>query len=565
MDYSLTTISEVLRESGYATAAVAGAYVVADGSGIEQGFDHYDSDFGGGDEVESSTEPLALHDFKTMRRGDEVTERAINWLNNSERPFFLVVHYWDPHDPYEPPQVFRERWPDNPYVGEVAFTDSQIGLLLEAAGDAAGKENLITALVADHGEGLGQHKEQYHGIFVYDSTLLVPLIIHSPGLVSEGLVIEEQVSTIDLAPTVLELAGMPVPDTWQGQSFAEDIGYDRDLSGFSLVEDASASETQTAHSTGPRPCYIETYRTRYSYQWSELVGVRHDGWKLVRAPRPELYDLAADPLELNNLYNEAPDKVLELESIFENMIAEHSGPLGDMEPATDLDEEKIEKLKSLGYVMSSKRAATDQLPDPKDKIDEEILRQRVREKVLSARILLNEGNEDAAKRQLESALELNPEDPDALEQLGMLLWRRGNRERGLNLLEDAARVAPESTSPQFNLGIAYMQLGRYKDAVAQFRTLVSLDPENADSRYRYGKALQLMGDSAGALEQYSVCLELNPSMTLAIYDSSVLLVEAGRSAEARERLGRLLNMEIDGELARAARALLIRIDREQSP
>lgn len=562
IDYSLTTMSEVFRESGYATAAIAGSFVVADGSGIEQGFDHYDSNFEDEPEPGTYLDQSITGELNAKRNADEVTKLAIEWVRKSERPFFFVVHYWDPHYPYEPPDEFGKRWPGNPYLGEVAYTDSQLDRLLEAARKAAGKKRLITILVADHGEALGEHKEPFHGVFVYDCTLLVPFIIHSPELVQDGLVIEEQVSTIDLAPTVLDLVGVEVPRGWQGRSYAKEIRHPGGPSSeeASDREYHSTSRTLEITGAGARPCYIETYRPRYAYQWSELAGVRYDNWKLISAPRPELYDLSSDPYELENLYGEKPDKVQELLSIMEGMLEEYSGPLGKIERETELDEEELEKLKSLGYVMSSKPAATGPLPDPKDKIEEEILAQQILAKIRGAWVLERDGNEEAAEELLEAALELDPENTEVLKEFGLMLWRSGDRARGLTLLENAARLAPASSSNQFNLGIAYMHLGRYMDAAKQFEALVSLDPSNADSRYRYGKCLQLAGDRTGALEQYYACLELNPSMTLAIYDLSVLQLEDGRSSEAKEQLERLLEIEPEGELAQRARELLDRVE-----
>lgn len=549
LDHSMTTMSEVLSKSGYVTAAIVSAYVVAEGTGIEQGFEHFDSNFTGNYALRSSLEPGMARKFaETQSRADEITERAVRWLEDAQGPFFLVVHYYDPHTPYDPPPEYRKRWPGAPYVGEIAFADFQLGSLLEAARNAAGNEGLVTALVGDHGEGLGQHKEQQHGIFIYDSTLRVPLILHSPDLVSAGVVVEEQVSTIDLAPTVLGLIGVPIPDSWQGVNLAD--------------KTRLKSAQRALGVSAPTPCYIESQRGRNAYNWSELVGVRHDGWKLIRAPRPELYDLANDPAEETNLYYENPGEVQLLESMLRETIDQYTGPLATRGPDENLDESSIEKLKTLGYVMSHKRAGTENLPDPKDMIDEYNESYEVGEHVARAKSLLQSGDIEGAKRHLEIALELDPNDTEALSQMGILLCRQGDCESGVILLEDAARGEPSSSSAQFNLGIAYMGLERYQDAARHFRILVSLNPENADSWYRYGRALQAAGDLDNALEQYSRCLELDPNMALAMFDSAVVLVNLGRAAEARKHLAHLIN-EPDGQLATQAKALLQQLNSER--
>jgi arylsulfatase A-like enzyme len=212
-----------------ASSALQG--IASEGAGVcDDGVDH-------GHDPSSWAPPaaggreIARQFAESQSRADETTDRAVKWLERPRKPFFLLVHYYDPHTPYDPPAEFRGRWPQNPYLGEVAFTDGQLARLLESASRAAGGGNLIAAIVADHGEGLGQHKESQHGIFVYDSTLRVPFILHAPGRVSEGLVVGDQVSTIDLAPTVLGLAGVPAPDTWQGRSLAEEVIAARKLLG----------------------------------------------------------------------------------------------------------------------------------------------------------------------------------------------------------------------------------------------------------------------------------------------------------------------------------------------
>ncbi len=544
LDPSLVTLAEVLEGAGYATAAIVGAGVVAEGSGIEQGFGHFDAAFSGDYALESSLPPgEARESAGTQRRADEVTRLATAWLAGRRGPFCLVAHYFDPHAPYDPPPEFGRRYSSSAYLGEVAFTDSRLGPLLESARGAAGEGGLITALVADHGEGLGEHGEQQHGFFIYDSTVLVPFVLSYPPAVPSGARIDRQVSTADLAPTVLDLAGLAVPETWQGRSHA------------AAIRGPGAAGTDSGE-VAPKACYMETYRTRYSYSWSELRGIRYNGWKLIRAPKPELYNLVDDPAETRNLYSSDPERARLLESRLAELISSLEGPFKDLKPTADLDESKVRELKTLGYVMPEKTPPPGPLPDPKDMIAKLETRFRASRLAEEARRMLAAGDGAGAEKKLNEALELNPESAVALHDLGLLYWGRGSREKGLSLLERAASLDRSSAAPHTNLGIAYMALGRYDEATREFAESVTLEPESAEARYKYGKALELSGNPSAALDQYYECLGRKPGMRDALYDAAVILARSGRPSEARALLERLLAENADDDYAQSAKAML---------
>jgi choline-sulfatase len=544
LDPSLVTVAEVFEEAGYATAAVVGAGVIGKGTGIEQGFEHFDSDFSGDYARESSLAPAEAREFAlTQRRADEVTRLATAWLARVKGPFCLVAHYFDPHAPYDPPPEFGARYRRSAYLGEVAFVDSQLGPLLEAARDAAPAGGLITALVADHGEGLGEHGEEQHGFFIYDSTVRVPFVLSYPPAVEAGRVIDRQVSTADLAPTVLDLAGIDAPPSWQGRSRA------------AAITGRGAAGTDSAEAA-PSACYMETYRTRYSYSWSELKGIRYNGWKLIRAPRPELYDLSGDPAETRNLYSSDPDRARAMESHLDQLAASLDGPFANLKPTVDLDESEVKKLKTLGYVMPEKAPPPGPLPDPKDMIGRLSTRFEASRLAEEARRMLAAGDAAGAEEKLNEALERNPSSAAALHDLGLLYWGSGRREEGLALLERAAGLDPSSAALHTNLGIAYMTLGRYAEAKSEFEKSVVLEPEDAEARYKYGKALEMSGDQSAALDQYFECLAREPGMRDALYDAAVLLARAGRPGDAKPLLERLLSDNAGDEYAESARALL---------
>jgi arylsulfatase A-like enzyme/Flp pilus assembly protein TadD len=550
LDESLTTMAEVFNNAGFATAAVVGAYVLDRDTGIDQGYEHFDCDFGDTYSRTSSLSPTRAREIgQTQRRAEEVTERAVQWLGTAHGAFFLTVHYYDPHSPYDPPSPFYEKYPQSRYLGEVAYTDSQLPPVLQAAEKAAGEAGLITVLVADHGEGLGQHEERHHGFFIYDSTMLVPFMVVYPGPVPPGQVVDGQVATVDLAPTVLDLAGLTIPDSWQGVSLARRIAA-RPLSGTS----DRPSETEGAEN--PRPTYIETFRTRYSHGWSELTGVRYDGWKLVRAPKPELYDLKNDPAELNNLYSANEAMVERMQDVMDKCLARWRGPLDGIGPNRELDQSALDKLETLGYITPQRPQSTGPLPDPKDMIGKLNSHYDSKERLDAAQSLLSRGDLGGAERELRAAIELDPGNAVAIHDLGLVYWRRGETEQALPFLERAAKLDSTKIEPHHSLAAAYMNLGRYKDAASELRAATAIDPEDAETRLMYATALENAGDLSGALEQYHKCIELAPDQTLAYYRAAAVELRLGHKAPARKMLEEMLQMKPPAELDRQARKLL---------
>ncbi len=555
LDPSLESLTEVFRENGYATGAVVGAYVLAEESGIDQGFGFFDSDFSGTYREQSSLLTERAEEVsKTQRRAAEVTERAVRWLQGTDRPFFLMAHYFDPHGPYDPPPSYIEKNPRNKYLGEVEYTDDNLAPLFRAAETAAGESELITIFMADHGEGLGRHGEDTHGFFIYDSTVLVPLILHYPGHIPPGTLIEEQVSTVDVAPTILDLAGLTPPPDWQGISHAWRL----------IAKPVEERPETTLPDEQPGPCYIETYRTKYSYNWSELVGVRHAGWKLIRAPRAELYDLAEDPAEESNLYELRPHAAARLESVLDSLILVNQGPLAERGPIQDLDQEMVGKLEALGYVMPSTEPPPGPLPDPKDKISGLNRRLESKEVVKKARVLFNEGDPGGAEAELKRALELDENNAVAVHDLGAIYYGRGELEKALRYFEEAVRLSPSSPVPREHLGGVYLDLDRNEEAAAALEAAVALDPEKADTRLGYGLALQRTGDERGALEQYKKAIELDPELSMAYYRAAYVLVGLGRHDEAARDLKEMLTRQPPPGLAERAREFLAEIDARTS-
>ncbi|MGH9335213.1 MAG: sulfatase, partial [Vicinamibacteria bacterium] len=319
----MVTLAEILKGSGHATAAFVGGFPVDSRFGLHQGFDVYDDVLG------SSASRVGLAE----RRASDVISSARKWIGDRDR-YFAWIHLFDPHAPYEPPPPFPSG-----YDGEIAYVDHSLKELLDAV-----SEDTLVVVTADHGEGLGEHGEATHSLFVYDSTLRIPLIFRGPG-VPEGAVVEEPVRSIDILPTILDLVG-------------EEKGCAR-CQGRSLLPALEGKDLPPAAS------YAETFFPRLNLGWSELRSLRKGGWKYIAAPEPEVYAVDTDPGESRNVASTNEDKLRELASELEKLTA------GEELSAPAADAKTVAALRSLGYLMSANAPdapATGPRPDPKSRL-----------------------------------------------------------------------------------------------------------------------------------------------------------------------------------------------------
>jgi arylsulfatase A-like enzyme/thioredoxin-like negative regulator of GroEL len=312
----IPTLAEHLRTAGYATAAFVGALVLDRRFGLDRGFDHYDDAVG--DRVSGPT-------GFPERPADAVVDAALTWLGGTDGRFFLWVHLFDPHVGYRPPPGFASAFASRPYEGEIAFADAELGRLLARIRARFGDAGLAVVATADHGESLGEHGELTHSYSIYDATQRIPLLVEGPGLPA-GRVAPGPVSLLDVAPTLLAWAGAaPLPGA----------------AGRDLRELARATEPDGA------PIYLETLATQLDFGWSPLLGLRAGRFKYIRAPRPELYDLALDPGETRNLADAEPARVAELDRRLDQHL--RAGPARPPEPAHLAPGER-ERLRALGYL-----------------------------------------------------------------------------------------------------------------------------------------------------------------------------------------------------------------------
>ncbi|MEM1179393.1 MAG: sulfatase-like hydrolase/transferase [Acidobacteriota bacterium] len=334
------TLAEILKERGYRTAAAIASFPLTGQFGIGQGFDLFD------DHVTAELEDLYGERvvpkngiFFDERPAARVNDAILPWLDeNADEPFFLWAHYFDPHHPHRPPAPYDQLFAHDLYDGEIAYSDESFGVLLKKLQDLGVADRTLVVFTSDHGEGRGEHGESTHALLNYNSTLRVPLIFSKPGGPT-GRRVAQSVSTVDIMPTILELLGVDLPEELDGQIQGESLGRF-----FGAEEDPGDGRSR-------RQIYAETLSPRLTRQWGELRTLFYGDYKLIHGPRPELYDLARDPRELEDLIATEPDIARDLERRLEGFIADNA--VSDIDASVALDEESVRRLQALGYLQSS--------------------------------------------------------------------------------------------------------------------------------------------------------------------------------------------------------------------
>jgi choline-sulfatase len=595
-------VSEALRRNGYRTAAFVGSFILDSRFGLDRGFDYYYDDFDlpqrGGTDLSHVERPAG-----------EVIGKARAWLASGKGPFFAWIHLFDPHDPYSPPEPYKSRFASSPYDGEISYVDHEIGVLLSALREQGllGRTDVI--LTSDHGEGLGDHGEFTHGLFLYDSTIHVPLIVRLADRRTSGRRIEEVVRSIDIAPTILQLAGIQRPATMQGESLA------------SLLW--SAVNGRGNQLRGDRFAYSETLYPMVQFGWSPLEAIQDFRYKFVNAPHPELYDKVADPGEKQNLFSQQSALASGLRGTLQTQVAKYSAPTPPAgTPAPD--PETTQLLRSLGYVAGSSRTApspnapTSSRADPKEKVG-------VYAQVFRALSDSNRGNAKSAAQRLEAILEKDPEIVSArlllgaqYEKLGDLsragqqyakvlaeqgnnglasfnlaqvCAKQGKQEEAISWYRRTLQVDPAFTPAHVGLGVLYRARKDWASALAEFRAALAEEPRNYTAHYNlagiYGvnnqldlalaqareavklgrepaEAHNLLGwiqylrkDMKGAEEAFAKGVAIEPQSATLLTNLARVYAETGRAAEARDVLKRVLDIDPQYE---AARRLLAHLD-----
>lgn len=476
------TLAEILNKEGYRTGAFIGSVILDSrklAPGLDRGFEFYDN-FPERTETKSRWGRLE-------RRGMDVVQKAENWLKTHDAgPHFVWVHLYDPHDPYEPPPPYSDIYKDRLYDGEIAYADSALGHFVAFLKKKNWYEDALVVVVGDHGEGLGEHGEDTHGIFLYDSTTHVPLILKLPNEQDAGKVVEQQVRTTDILPTILELLGIPAPASLDGvslkPSFADKGALSRTVFG----------ETQ--------------YPLRFG--WAPLRSVRNEGFKFIEAPRPELYNLSSDPGELHNGYVPWDPRTQKLRKMLAE-LAEKSPSAGKASSAA-VGPGTIDELRALGYLgPADAHSSTDVpepslLPDPKDKIEEQNL-------LHVAMMASEDGRTVEARAALEKLLRWDNRSKVALLQLGRLEMESKNYREAARYLRQASELRPAEADIAFEYGRALDLGGDLAGARRALQGSLKLDSKQLGARLLLGQVFLNSNDPKAAEGEFETALLLQPA------------------------------------------------------
>jgi arylsulfatase A-like enzyme/Flp pilus assembly protein TadD len=491
LDPKHLTIAARLREAGFATGAFVSAFPLDSRYGLDRGFDVYD------DSYPASTNAL---DFAVQERpGSETLEHAAAWWQSSAgRKRFLFVHLYEPHAPYLPPPPFRDEYRNDLYLGEVAATDAMLARTLGPI--LAASPNALVILTGDHGEALGDHGEKTHGLFAYESTLAVPLIVLDPA---HGAAVDNRyVRHVDIVPTILARAGIAIPPELKGRSlFAEgDPGY----------------------------TYFEALSASLNRGWAPLVGAIEGGRKLIELPVPELYDLPSDPKELSNRFKEERRSVTAIRA---KLRAD--APAGTA-ARKNVGSEEQATLLSLGYLSgTSSKTTYTTADDPKNLIS-------IDNELHEAIAAYQAGDLARALQRAKAIVTARPEMEIAQEMLAFFLAQNERPDEAIHVLERRVETGRANDATRIRLGLLLSETGRAREAIALLRPFA--DRTDPDLLNAYGIALADDGDIPGAVRTFERILAADAANARAYQNLGIVALRAGQNERARGYLEKALSL-----------------------
>lgn len=532
-------LAQTFHEAGYATAAFVSSSVLDHQSGLARGFDVYSDRFENGAD---------------RRPGDKTVAETIDWLKTHPK-FFAWVHLFDVHAPYQPPEPYASRYAGRPYEGAVAWSDELVGRLIASLRDSGVLDSTLVIVTSDHGEALGDHGEDTHGYFVYESTLRVPLVFRGPRI-GPGVTVDVLVRTVDLYPTILELTSLGPPPRTSGRSIV------------SALRDGRMDD---------EPTYAESLVPLLHYGWSDLHAVRDGRWKYILAPRPELYDLQNDPGETKNIASTDTTHAAVLRSAMESRLNQlAAAPTSPA--AAGIPADVLERLGALGYVgagrpvspkrESAKAEASTATADPKDKLEDY---KALSAAMQDALIAIRTGRyadavprlEDVEKRvdsyevhyylgrayagmqrpreaaaEYDKATKRLPGGAEAWRGLGESRVALGDSRNAIPAFEKLVALAPGDAVARMELGEALRDVARYDDAARVIREAIALDARPAQYWFSLGTVLAAGGKMADAERAFSNAISREPNNGLYVYNDGVALFRLGRKDEAAAQMNR---------------------------
>jgi arylsulfatase A-like enzyme/predicted Zn-dependent protease len=491
-------LPQMLRERGFTTGGVVSAFVLRKETGISQGFDFFDG------EMPAASSDLSIG--QVQRDGGESERIAEHWLGSiGTSRAFLFLHLYEPHKPYAPPERFAAY---APYDGEIAYADEIVGRLIKYLKSHQLYDRSTIVVLSDHGEGLGDHGEQEHGLFVYDEAIHVPFIVKQEGNAGAGRRVPELVQHIDLVPTILDLVKAPKVGTLRGRSLKP------------LLDGSGTLQ--------PPSIYSEALYARYHFGWSELTAITDERYRYIKAPREELYDLTRDPGERTNVAAERPQPRQALRSALDHVAA------GALIPApSEIPADARERLQALGYVGAQTAApatAADTLPDPKDK--HEIL-----EQYRAAIDFAAERQWPLAIARLQEILRADPGMTDVWNQLALFAARFDRHDLSLDAYRHAIALEPQQPAGYIGAAAAFLKLRKLDDAREHAQLAVDVAAES-DHRSRAAAHEMLVRialakrDIDTAREEAALAHADDAALALPAYVDGRELYDQGKYADA---------------------------------
>lgn len=574
------TLAELLKNNGYATGAVISGFPVIAVSGLAQGFDYYDDtllkeyyDNQGRQKVREVPEIKA----------EDVTKKAISWLReqaSQDKPWFMWVHYYDPHALYEPPPPFDVIYKTRPYTGEVAYVDVNIGILLAELKKLGLREKTLIVLTSDHGEGLGEHDESTHSYLAYDSTIKVFAVLNWEGKIPAGKRISYQVRNIDLFPTVLEIAGIKTP---------------KSIYAMSLVD------YYNGNASGDLPAYTETLTFNQEFRWYPIYSIRDGKFHYIEAKQPELYDIKQDEKETNNLADIKVDEQKKLAVLLRKIIEEMKKGVRLESETVKLTESDLARLRALGYITSGSNPNLEEPGEYAKNLDIEVIKQLVGlqhrglyylqrrdfQNALATYLKMIEINRDVVEPYFQAGVcykELGDFDSamkyyldytartsafgkaKALVGEAEIYFIKGDYIESEKLLKEALKINPDYASAHVNLGMVYGQQEIVEQAESELRKALELDPKLASAYY--GLGFTYAKDPRrqhAALENLYKALELEPDMAVAHLSIGSILgtnAELTNPQRALFHLGRALELDPHIPQAEEARKLIEELEKK---